>query len=208
VALQDGLLVALDDRGRALPGWPVGMERSPDVTPLLASLNGSDFAPDPAGAAWLHVVGVGDQGQWDVFQVAARADSALFTQDGVSARTPWIGLHGDRRRSAVLDDDILAAPVARGTLVSKGSFYCYPNPARGNEIGIAYSLDQGVTAIEIRILDPSGSVIRTLEGTTAPAENVERIQLQGLASGVYLVRLEAKRGGASEVAFQKFAVVR
>ncbi len=208
VALQDGLLVALNDRGRSLAGWPVGMERSPDATPLLTSLNGSDFAPDPAGPAWLHVVGVGDQGQWDVIQVAARADSAVFTESGVSARTSWAGLHGDRRRSSVFDDALLAPPVARGALVSKGSFYCYPNPARGNEIGIAYTLDQGVTEIEIRIMDPSGTLLRTLQGATSPAQNVEKIRLQGLASGVYLVRLEAKRGATSEIAFQKFAIVR
>jgi M6 family metalloprotease-like protein len=208
VALQDGLLVALDDRGRALTGWPVGMEPSSDATPLLTSLNGSDFVPDPAGPAWLHVVAVGPQGAWDVFQLPARADSALYTDSGVSRRTPWTGLYGDRRRSSVLDDALLAAPIERGGLVSKGSFYCYPNPARGNEIGIAYRLDQGITEIEIRIMDPAGTVLRAFQGATTPAENVEKIRLQGLASGVYLVRLEAKRGGLSEVAFQKFAIVR
>ncbi|HEU4334540.1 MAG TPA: FG-GAP-like repeat-containing protein [Candidatus Eisenbacteria bacterium] len=207
VALQDGRLVALDDRGRSLPGWPRGMGRSPDATPLLTSLNGSDFPPDPAGAAWLHVVAVDSGGLWDVSQ-SARADSALFTEDGVSARTSWIGLYGDRRRSSVLDDGLLAAPASRGALVAKGSFYCYPNPARGDEIGIAYTLDPGVSSLEIRVLDPAGTVVRTYQGTVAPAQNVEKIPLQGLASGVYLVRLEAKRGGASEVSFQKFAVVR
>ena len=208
VALTNGLLVALDDRGRTLPGWPIGMERSTRTTPLLVSLNGSDFAPDPAGPAWLHVAAVGDRGQWDVLQTGARADSALFGADGTSGRTPWIGLHGDRRRSAVLDDAELAAPAARGALVAKGSFYCFPNPTRGNEIGIAYTLDAGVTSVQIRVLDPSGVVVRTLPGETAPAQNVTKLPLQDLASGVYLVRMEARRGGASEVSFQKFAVVR
>jgi hypothetical protein len=32
--------------------------------------------------------------------------------------------------------------------------------------------------------------------------------VRDLASGVYLVRLEVKRSGASEIAFRKFAVVR
>ncbi len=208
VALQDGLLAALDARGRALPGWPLGMERSPDATPLVTSLNGSDFAPDPAGPARLHVVAVGDQGQWDVLQPAARADSAFFTTDGVSRTSSWIGLHGDRRRSAVLDDALFAPPAASANLVAKGSFYCYPNPARGSDVGIAYTLDEGVTSVEIRLFDPAGTVVRTIRGGVAPSQNVERIPVRNLASGVYLVRLEAKRGGASEVFFQKFAVVR
>ncbi len=207
-ALTNGLLVALDDQGRTLTGWPLGMERSTDTTPLLVSLNGSDFIPDPAGPAWLHVAAVGARGQWDVLQTTARADSALFGSDGTSRRTPWIGLHGNRRRSAVLDDSELAAPVARGALVAKGSFYCFPNPSRGNEIGIAYTLDAGVTSVQIRVLDPAGEVVRTLSGSTAPAQNVTQLPLQDLASGVYLVRMEARRNGASQVSFQKFAIVR
>jgi len=208
VALTNGLLVALDDQGRTLPGWPIGMERSDAVTPLLTSLNGADVPPDPPGPAWLHVVGVGDQGQWDVLQAGTRADSAFYASDGTSARSPWIGLNGDRRRSAVLDDAELAAPIARGSLLAKGSFYCFPNPAHGDEIGIAYTLDQGVTSVQIRVLDPSGSIVRTLSGETAPAQNVTKIPLQALASGVYLVRIDARRGASSEVAFQKFAVVK
>ncbi len=208
VALTNGLLVALDATGRTVSGWPLGMERSTQSTPLLVSLNGPDVPIDPAGPAWLHVVAVGDFGQWDVHQTDVRADSALFSTDGTSARTPWIGLHGDRRRSAVLDEFQLAAPAARGALVAKGSFYCFPNPSRGNEIGIAYTLDSGVSSVEIRVLDPTGEVVRTMQGETAPAQNVTKLPLQNLSSGVYLVRIEARRGSASEVSFQKFAVVR
>lgn len=208
VALTNGLLVGLDGVGKTLPGWPLGMERSQATTPLLTSLNGSDYPPEPAGTAWLHIVGVGDGGQWDVLQSGSRADSAFFTTDGTGPRSPWIGVNGNRRRSAILDDTDLKVPVETETLVAKGSFYCFPNPARGSEVGIAYTLDQGITSVEIRVLDPSGAVLRTLAGDTAPAQNVTRIPVQDLASGVYLVRIEAKRGGATEVAFQKFAVVR
>jgi hypothetical protein len=208
VALTNGLLVALDGAGKTLAGWPLGMERSTDVTPLVTSLNGSDYPPDPAGAAWLHVVGVGDGGQWDVLQAGSRADSAFFAADGTSPRSPWIGLNGNRRRSAILDDTELKVPVTTEALFAKGSFYCFPNPSHGSEVGIAYTLDPGITSVEIRVLDPSGAILRTLAGGTAPAQNVTRIPLQDLASGVYLVRIEAKRGGATEVAFQKFAVVR
>jgi hypothetical protein len=102
----------------------------------------------------------------------------------------------------------LATPASPGGLLARGTFYCFPNPARGTDIGVAYTLGSGVTSVEIRVLDPSGLVVKTLSGTVAPAQNVARIPLQNLASGVYLVRIEATRGGAHEVAFQKFAVVR
>ena len=45
-------------------------------------------------------------------------------------------------------------------------------------------------------------------GPVLPSQNVARIPVRDLASGVYLVRLEVKRAGASEIAFKKFAVVR
>jgi hypothetical protein len=102
----------------------------------------------------------------------------------------------------------LAAPAARGALVAKGSFYCFPNPTRSDEIGIAYTLESGVTSVQIRVLDPTGVIVRTVSGETAPAQNVTKLGLQNLSSGVYLVRIEARRGSASEVSFQKFAVVR
>jgi hypothetical protein len=37
---------------------------------------------------------------------------------------------------------------------------------------------------------------------------VAKILLQGWASGVYVVRVEARGSGGTDVAFQKFAIVR
>lgn len=207
VALTNGLLVALDAQGKTLAGWPLGMERSADATPLLTSLLMPSITPVVVPMQ-LDVVAVGDRGQWDAYHTVVPRDTTLFSETGTSSARPWIGLHGDRRRSAVLDDVQLAAPAARGALVAKGSFYCFPNPSRGNEIGIAYTLDAGVSSVEIRVLDPSGEVVKTVRGETAPAQNVTKLALQDLSSGVYLVRIEARRGSASEVSFQKFAVVR
>ena len=80
--------------------------------------------------------------------------------------------------------------------------------AAGADVGIAYTLGDGVGSVDIRILDPLGNEVRRQSGPTSPAGNVARIPVRDLASGVYLVRLEVKRGGSTEVAFRKFAVVR
>jgi hypothetical protein len=95
-------------------------------------------------------------------------------------------------------------------LVAPGSFYCYPNPLKGggSDIGLAYALSAGVTSVEIRIFDPAGSEVGRLPGPTLPSQNVARIPVKALASGVYLVRLEAARAGSRETHFTKFAVVR
>ncbi|HKQ19497.1 MAG TPA: T9SS type A sorting domain-containing protein, partial [Candidatus Eisenbacteria bacterium] len=208
VALANGVLVALGNDGKPLPGWPIAAQPGSGLSPALLSLNDPASPPDPPGPAWLHVVVVGGDGLWNAFQVGARADSALFTTDGVSARTPWIGYGGNRRRSSVLEDSNQrgASPVAKA--LAAGSFYCFPNPTRGNDIGIAYTLGAGVSSVEIRVLDPLGNEVLRTSGPVAPAAQVARIPVNGLVSGVYLVRVEVTRPGSSEVAFQKFAVVR
>jgi len=208
VALANGVLVALGNDGKVLPGWPIAAQPGSGLSPALLSLNDPVSPADPPGPAWLHVVVVGGDGLWNAFQVGARADSALFTTDGVSARTPWIGYGGNRRRTSVLEDSNQrgASPVAKA--LAAGSFYCFPNPTRGNDIGIAYTLGAGVSSVEIRVLDPLGNEVLRKNGPVAPAAQVARIPVNGLVSGVYLVRVEVTRPGSSEVAFQKFAVVR
>ncbi len=208
-ALDNGILVALKPDGRPASGWPISVPGGADDTPLLVTLNGADLPPDPPGPAWLHLVaGGGFDGSLGAFQLPARADSALLRTDGASARTPWHGWAGNRRRSAVLEDGLLASPGSGATALAPGSVYCFPNPARGNEIGLAYTLGAGVTEVIIRVLDPMGQEVQRLTPAPNPAENVTKIQLRDLASGVYLVRIEARRGAARDVAFQKFAVVR
>jgi M6 family metalloprotease-like protein len=207
--LDNGILVAIEADGRASAGWPISVPGAADDTPLLLSLNGADLPPSPAGPAWLHLVaGGGFDGSLGGYQLAAHADSALFSGDGVSPRTPWPGYAGNRRRSYVLDDTFLAGPTMTESALASNSVYCYPNPARGNEIGIAFTLGADVSEVIIRVLDPTGKEVLRAMPPPNPAQNVAKLGLQKLASGVYIVRVEARRGGSTDVAFQKFAVVR
>ena len=208
-SLDNGVLVALEADGRAASGWPISVPGGADDTPFLTSLNGTDLPPDPPGPAWLHLVaGGGFDGSLGVYQLPAPADSAVFQTDGVSARIPWAGFAGNRRRSSVLEDVYLTAATTVAGALAPGSVYCFPNPAHGDEIGVAYTLGNGVDEVTIRVLDPLGREIQRLTPNPQPTQNVAKILLRGMASGVYLVRVEAKRAGSSEVAFQKFAVVR
>jgi len=207
--LDNGILVALEADGRAVSGWPISVPGVAADTPLLLTLNGSDLPPSPPGGAWLHLIaGGGFDGSLGGYQLGAHADSALVTTDGVSGRTPWPGFAGNRRRSSVLEDTDLPAVAATSSVLTKGSVYCYPNPTHGDEIGVAYTLGSGVTEVIIRVLDPTGKEVLRVNPPPNPAENVAKLGLQKLASGVYLVRVEARRGGTTDVAFQKFAVVR
>jgi hypothetical protein len=208
VALANGVLVALGDDGRTLPGWPIAAQPGSGLSPALLSLNDAASPANPPGPAWLHALVVGGDGLWNAFQFGARADSALFTTDGVSSRTSWIGYGGNRRRTSVLEDSNQRGASPAPTALAKGSVYCFPNPTRGDDIGIAYTLGAGVSSVEIRVLDPLGNEVLRRFGPVSPAAQVARIPVNDLVSGVYLVRIEVTRPGSSEVAFQKFAIVR
>jgi M6 family metalloprotease-like protein len=208
VGLDNGLLVALGDDGRTVSGWPLAIQGGASSTPLVLSLNDAQLPPDPPGPAWTHlVIGGDDDGALHAFQLPVRADSTLFSRDGVSARTPWPEFGGNRRRTSVLED-IFQGAVVQAPQVAKGSVYCFPNPAHGQDIGLAYTLGQGVSSVIIRVLDPMGNEVERLNGTSSPAQNVVRIPVRDLASGVYLVRLEVQGSGANDVIFGKFAVVK
>jgi hypothetical protein len=107
----------------------------------------------------------------------------------------------------VLEDTFQGA-VVQAPQVAKSSVYCFPNPAHGQDIGLAYTLGQGVSSVIIRVLDPMGNEVERLNGTSSPAQNVVRIPVRDLASGVYLVLLEVQSSGANDVIFGKFAVVK
>jgi M6 family metalloprotease-like protein len=207
--LANGLLAALKPDASEAAGWPMSVPGAADPTPLFLSLNGPGFVPDPPGPAWLHLVAGGAyDGRLGAYQLPARADSALFSTDGSSGRMPWIGYGGNRRRSSVLEDDDLKPATTTSKALAAGSVYCYPNPTRGSEINLAYTLGANVTSVDIRVLDPSGQEVQHLTGSPQPTQNVSQIPVQNLSSGVYIVRIEARRGASTEVAFQKFAVVR
>jgi len=53
-----------------------------------------------------------------------------------------------------------------------------------------------------------GNEVQRLPGPSSPAQNVVRIPVRDLASGVYLVRVEVHGVGTSDVVFGKFAVVK
>jgi hypothetical protein len=208
VGLFNGLLVALDSDGKTIPGWPLAIQGGASSTPMLLSLNDAQLPPDPAGPAWTHlVVGGDDDGALHAYQIPMRADSALFSRNGVSVRTPWPEFGGNRRRTSVLED-AYQGPVVQASSLEKGSLYCFPNPARGRDIGLAYTLGQGVSSVLIRVLDPLGNEVQRLPGPSSPAQNVVRIPVRDLASGVYLVRVEVHGTGTSDVVFGKFAVVK
>ena len=91
----------------------------------------------------------------------------------------------------------------------KASVYNYPNPTEGQSTTIRYTLGQEAQ-VDIRIYDLSGDLVAEFPGTgLAHTDNEIVWDLSGVASGIYLCRVEARgTGGGEETTFCKIAVVK
>jgi M6 family metalloprotease-like protein len=186
--------------GDRLAGWPLSAD------PGLAS-------------AW-----VGDaegDGEFDVL-VAGRAGRIAFSSmPGVGApgAMVWPTEAGSPAGSGAFPDSLLADPPADvpGLLATERT-YCYPNPATGPDLTIRAYLEESAD-LEIDILDVAGERVARLSAAGVPTVNEIVWDLSGVASGMYVVRVEASvplegkdllqgRGRRTESRLMKVAVVR
>ncbi|MCS7259117.1 MAG: immune inhibitor A [candidate division WOR-3 bacterium] len=88
------------------------------------------------------------------------------------------------------------------------NFYIYPNPA-DKEIVVRYWLGKDITDVKLSILDILGNPIYTFKGKAIKMiDNETRVQLDGINTGIYILRLEAIGNNKREIKFYKFAVIK
>ena len=102
----------------------------------------------------------------------------------------------------------MAQHIAKsGDLFVNKSVFCYPNPTRDNVVYIRYQLSEQVDDLTIYIFDLIGERVIELKGTQfINSDNEVAWNLDGISTGVYLARLEAKSGSRNRVEFIKIAV--
>lgn len=88
------------------------------------------------------------------------------------------------------------------------NFYLYPNPAN-KEIYIRYWLGRTPHKVQINLLDITGKSKFQYPGSIYPlTDNEVKLNLEGIPSGIYLLRLEVDTERKKEIKFYKFAVVK
>jgi len=98
-------------------------------------------------------------------------------------------------------------PVAGIDLLPPGSFYPYPNPAT-NRATLRFYLNYD-SQVELKFFDLAGNLVDSHKTQgTAFTDNEFDWDCSGLASGVYVCRIQAKGGGKSQTEFCKIAVVK
>jgi hypothetical protein len=120
----------------------------------------------------------------------------------------WRQAHHDFSGSNFLPKT--AVPVTPGsTLVAEKSFYNYPNPVVGGKTYLRYRLTSPSEAT-LTVYDMAGNRIYAPKAVPAEVGNDNEVEVDcgGLASGVYLCRLEVNASGKKEVVFCKMTVVK
>lgn len=99
------------------------------------------------------------------------------------------------------------APVI-GSCLPKDKVYNWPNPVYGKTTNVRYYLGSTVSAVKIKIMDLSGELVATLNGTTnAGFDNEVPWDVTTVQSGIYIGVVELEGGCGEKVSF-KIAVVR
>ncbi len=75
------------------------------------------------------------------------------------------------------------------TLMVHDRTYCYPNPAREEDLTIRVYLEESMDIL-VEIMDVTGQVVETLSADGVPTANELVWKTEGVASGLYLVRVE------------------
>ncbi len=157
--------------GEPLPGWPLS----------------SDVA---LGTPW-----IGDaegDGETDLL-VAGRTGRALFYRLPYEAATGamvWATEAGSPAGTACFADSLLGDDYEETpTLMVHERTYCYPNPARENDVTVRVYLEES-TEILVEIMDVTGQIVDTLRADGVPTVNELVWETDGVASGLYLVRIE------------------
>jgi hypothetical protein len=107
---------------------------------------------------------------------------------------------GDVGRSHALSPErtvVAPLPVAGGPLVA-GSLKAYPNPARRRPVNLAFQLTAPAD-VEFRIVDASGHEVASFARSGVQADNFVVWEPGELASGLYLVRVRVRGGGAEQI---------
>jgi M6 family metalloprotease-like protein len=119
---------------------------------------------------------------------------------------------GQYRFGPTRDGFFPAGPAPSDGTPILSQVYGYPNPSHGGSTTIHYRLGASARAVRVRILDPAGGTVAELPTQPVDWEGSSEHGVVwthvGVASGVYLCRVEAETGRGTEVRFAKLAILR
>ncbi|MHB9154826.1 MAG: outer membrane protein assembly factor BamB family protein [Endomicrobiales bacterium] len=133
------------------------------------------------------------KGEWRTVNTS----DPLAENGRVQARIPHFSLYR-----------VMEYTPGREELLSNDRVYTYPNPARGKTLSFKYYLGDKADVV-IDVYNVAGQRIARLEKEDNPAGLVSELEwnVEGIASGVYVYRLEAKSASKSKAVKKKLAII-
>jgi len=206
VAGPGGNIYAWDGRsGELHPGWPLSSDPSP----------GAPWIGDIEGDGETDLLVAGAPGRVALMRLPYDVDPGAGIEPGAIV---WSTEAGTADGAGCYPDSLLpGGPSAAPELMDPERTYCFPNPARRRDLTVRVHLEEPAPIV-VEFLDVTGQVVDRMEREGVHAVNDIVWGTDGVASGLYLVRVEVGRspvaqlGGcghrSGEVKIMKVAVVR
>lgn len=189
VGTSEGQLIAYHHTGEIVAGFPLSTGGALRSTPALLDLDGDEDIEVAVGC---------DDGYLYVWDLPGKYDPQNI---------PWGCYLHDPQHSGI-NPQIVEVKPPSGELIPPSSVYNYPNPTEGSFTTIRYTLNYPAE-VRIKIYDLAGDLVVELSGPGLPGTENEVVwNLEGVESGVYLARVEAKGGGKESFSIIKIAVVK
>ena len=190
-SFDDHRLTAWGSDGDPVPGWPLAAGAGWSLTPLVGDLEG-DGAPE--------VIVLGDDLWLYAFEVS---------WVGPTGPAVWGAHLGSSARTASYPAHLLPAVAPqRPVALDDRDVVVFPNPCREDAVRVRYELGFETT-VTVTVLDLTGQEVWTGR-KHSPAGVPDEIQwpVHGVASGLYLCKVEAREQKGSTIVFRKVAVVK
>ena len=187
----DGIIVALDEQGEVIQGFPLPLGSGAAGSPTLLKSATEDrmelAALDRDGYLYL----------WDLAQTYDDKSIAWGTLGGNNARL---------RHNTETLNSVAAPPADR--LMPGEKVFNWPNPNEGNWTNIRYFLYHPAD-VRVRIFTQIGELVTELNGPGEPlVDNEITWNLTGINSGVYFAEVSAAGNGVRENKVIKIAVIK
>jgi M6 family metalloprotease-like protein len=187
-ATTNGDLYAYGVNGIVVSGFPVKIGLNTTSTPALANLNDT-----------LGIVAISGDGYLYGFKT-----NLIYNQEKVL----WKNFLKDKYLS---NNNFISgnSPTSYSGKLPADKVYNWPNPVYDGQTFIRYYINGNASSINIKILDLSGELVTTLQGTAlSNADNEVVWNVSGVQSGIYYGVVEGNIDGSSETQVIKIAIVK
>lgn len=187
IATPDGRLCAYDGKGRPVPGFPLTLGGSSFSTPMAFEFDGQAATVELAAAA--------DDGKLYVWSLPAQPQWA----------TGWCRFHAVPDNSGFVPGPSQFLTQPQEILAN---LYVYPNPVKKAQGRIRFTAGD-VYLGNCKIFNLAGDLVQDMNIIVSPrTDNEIRWDTANLASGVYIIRVEAKGDRGSKILTCKAAVIK